>query len=443
MPIGLLYSYLAGHVGRDGDEGAFRALDSGYNQWASGRLEEMEVNTNHPEYCHVRCKMKPSMKSGIYNVYLLLARDGKLATTICEATCECAAGYVLTLRLVYQTHNNYINRKITYSPLFDYRRSASCTHVSALLHALDKLHPTPFQLNPNIRPLQEDSDTDETPCTSLPCQWKPPKKRKESSLEMSKAKIQKHDYAKPNKREVKMIEDFDPRPLEYRGTAASRLPQLLDTLKGEKLCISLLFDETYQRTVSETISQQPTSHHLPDSAELMKAIEAFKQSLVVTEERAREIERSTRAQRMSPLWFDMRRYRITASMFGAVLSRKRDTPPEKLVLRLIEPKAFSTEATRYGIDMEPVAVKEYVAYQQNNGHPELSVCASGFIINTAYSFLGASPDGVVYDPSNVLQPYGFLEIKCLYSVRFLSPLEASITSGFCSERVSTSLYLTT
>ena len=138
---------------------------------------------------------------------------------------------------------------------------------------------------------------------------------------------------------------------------------------------------------------------------------------------------------MSPLWFDMRRYRITASMFGAVLSRKRDTPPEKLVLRLIEPKAFSTEATRYGIDMEPVAVKEYVAYQQNNGHPELSVCASGFIINTAYSFLGASPDGVVYDPSNVLQPYGFLEIKCLYSVRFLSPLEASITSGFCSERV--------
>ena len=106
MPIGLLYSYLAGHVGRDGDEGAFRALDSGYNQWASGRLEEMEVNTNHPEYCHVHCKMKPSMKSGIYNVYLLLARDGKLATTICEATCECAAGYVLTLRLVYQTHNN-------------------------------------------------------------------------------------------------------------------------------------------------------------------------------------------------------------------------------------------------------------------------------------------------------------------------------------------------
>ena len=92
---------------------------------------------------------------------------------------------------------------------------------------------------------------------------------------MSKAKIQKHDYAKPNKREVKMIEDFDPRPLEYRGTAASRLPQLLDTVKGEKLCISLLFDETYQRTVSETISQQPTSHHLPDSAELMKAIEAL------------------------------------------------------------------------------------------------------------------------------------------------------------------------
>ena len=88
---GLLYSYLAGHVGRIGDEGAFRALARGYTHWASGRLEEMEVNINHPEYCHVRCKMKPSMRTGIYNVYILLGHDGELAT-ICLATCECAAG---------------------------------------------------------------------------------------------------------------------------------------------------------------------------------------------------------------------------------------------------------------------------------------------------------------------------------------------------------------
>lgn len=92
--VGLVYTYLAGHVGRTGDQGAFRALARGYTHWSSGRLEEMDVNTNHPEYCHVRCTMTPSMKSIPYHIYLLLGRDGELAT-ICSATCECAAGYVV------------------------------------------------------------------------------------------------------------------------------------------------------------------------------------------------------------------------------------------------------------------------------------------------------------------------------------------------------------
>ena len=89
--IGLVYTYLAGHVGCVGDEGAFRALSRGYTHWASGRLEEIQVNTNHPQYCHVRCKIKPSMKVGIYNVYILLGREGEVAS-ICTATCGCAAG---------------------------------------------------------------------------------------------------------------------------------------------------------------------------------------------------------------------------------------------------------------------------------------------------------------------------------------------------------------
>lgn len=91
--IGLVYTYLAGHVGHFGDQGAFRALTRGYTHWASGRLQEMEVNTKHPSYCHVRCTMTPSMRAGVYKVYLLLGREGELAT-ICSATCECSAGYV-------------------------------------------------------------------------------------------------------------------------------------------------------------------------------------------------------------------------------------------------------------------------------------------------------------------------------------------------------------
>ena len=69
--------------------------------------------------------------------------------------------------------------------------------------------------------------------------------------------------------------------------------------------------------------------------------------------------------------------------------------------------------------MEPLAISKYREYQQSNGHPDLTVCASGFIVNTAHPILGASPDGAVYDPSSTLQPYGFLEIKCPYIFHLL------------------------
>ena len=36
------------------------------------------------------------------------------------------------------------------------------------------------------------------------------------------------------------MEDFDPRPPEFRGSTMSRLPELVDKLRGEQLCISLL-----------------------------------------------------------------------------------------------------------------------------------------------------------------------------------------------------------
>lgn len=72
-------------------QGAFRALTRGYNHWASGRLDQMQVNTQHPSYCHVRCACTPSMKPGRYKVYLLLGHEDDIVN-IEIATCECAAG---------------------------------------------------------------------------------------------------------------------------------------------------------------------------------------------------------------------------------------------------------------------------------------------------------------------------------------------------------------
>ena len=78
-----------------------------------------------------------------------------------------------------------------------YRKSASCTHVSALLHALVSLTAPQFQLQPSELESQDvlhSCDEETVPVTSRPCQWKAPKKRKESTMAMSEASFIKHEY---------------------------------------------------------------------------------------------------------------------------------------------------------------------------------------------------------------------------------------------------------
>ena len=57
----------------------------------------------------------------------------------------------------------------------------------------------------------------------------------------------------------------------------------------------------------------------------------------------------------------------------------------------------------------------------------------GFFICESCPFLGATPDGTVYDPSNSSHPFGCLEVKCPYSHRDRSPAEACTILGFCSQ----------
>ena len=276
----------------------------------------------------------------------------------------------------------------------------------------------------------EEEEEEVTSCTSLPRAWGiPSKKRKDSTIEISSAVFEKHDYSKPVKKKVKLIEDFDPRPPEFKGTVRARLPELLNKVKGEQLCVSLLLDERYKYELLSSVGP-PADYNLPCASVLATTIDAFKKTIEVSSSEAREIERITREQHQSNLWFSVRRYRITASLFGLVVSRRPDTPPDNLVLRIIQAKRFSSNSTKYGIDNEKFAIHAYKDYQQNHGHPSLVVSSCGFFINTEFPFLGATPDGSVYDPNEVEQPYGYVEVKCPYSVRDRTPVEACSTPNF-------------
>ena len=137
---------------------------------------------------------------------------------------------------------------------------------------------------------------------------------------MSEARFHKHEFGKPKKRQVKSVEDFDPRPPEFRGKTAENLPTLLDTVRGHGLCISLLLDPRLRYWTgvdSASTCLSPSTANCPSLHSLKNTVLAFKESLVVTDEKIREIERDTRDQRNSSLWFSVRLFRLTSSLFGA------------------------------------------------------------------------------------------------------------------------------
>jgi hypothetical protein len=84
---GVIYNYLSTHASRDSSDRTFRALSRGYTHLASDQIDVVEINYLNPQYCHVRSSMKPSMKPGLYCVWILLGKVGRFATIKC-ATCE-------------------------------------------------------------------------------------------------------------------------------------------------------------------------------------------------------------------------------------------------------------------------------------------------------------------------------------------------------------------
>ena len=314
---------------------------------------------------------------------------------------------------------------------FFHRQSASCTHVSALLHALVALTPIQFTAPSSSDPLVDaEESTDSLPITSYPCVWKAPKKRKQSNLKMADADFEKHVYGRTaSAKKRRRLEDFDPRPLKYRGKANDQLTSFLEHVRGKGLGISLLKDESTRYWSSDRMTT--STHDLPSNLELKRSVEEFMKCLSVNEDKAREIERTTRQQRNSIEWFTVRRFRITSSTFGEIYHRRPETPPTALVVRLLQQRQVVSPAIQWGVQQEAVALQAYVDYQHDNGHTGLTVCGVGFHVSISHPFLGASPDGGVYDPSCTGEPYGFLEIKCPYSHRNSTPEEACESSTFC------------
>ncbi|VDI40629.1 Hypothetical predicted protein [Mytilus galloprovincialis] len=149
---------------------------------------------------------------------------------------------------------------------------------------------------------------------------------------------------------------------------------------------------------------------------------------------ATNFEAATRNQSISPLWFQHRMGRITASKANDVWTRKETTSPDVLVKRIVGYSSYDLSkktAVKWGIDHEEECKQAYIT-NQSTQHLDSECNLSGFTINSQHPFLGASPDGITN-----CQCCGkrLIEIACPYKHKDIAVMQAaSSDKDFCLDK---------
>ena len=164
-------------------------------------------------------------------------------------------------------------------------------------------------------------------------------------------------------------------------------------------------------------------------------LDYYKANVCVSPTRRLEIESTTRSQGAADematnLWMAERRKRVTASVCGQIAKRRCTTKVANLVKTLLYSTFRGNSATEWGRHQEPETQQAYLL-KKRLVSPHISVHNSGFVVHHSHHWLGASPDGLVNDPTSS-DPDGIVEYKNPYSIRLLSLADAALQrKDFC------------
>ena len=124
-----------------------------------------------------------------------------------------------------------------------------------------------------------------------------------------------------------------------------------------------------------------------------------------------------------------RRKRITASVCGIIAKRRTTTKVGNLVKTLLYSTFRGNTATEWGKLQESKSKEAYLC-EKRHVSPHITVTESGLVVHHHHHWLGASADGLVYDPSST-EPEGIVEFKNPYSARTMTLQDASQSKDFC------------
>ena len=392
---------------------AFRNKRQGYILWREGYVRDVlvkpNIKTNQPVFI-IKAKVQASMKNVRYSIYVHLDQD---LGDICFATCNCKAG-----------------------------QAGCCKHVAALLYTVLDFS------NMDLKEVPMD-----LACTQKGQKWNVPslsQTRTNIDSKFTALSFEKAEEGKTRKRPLMTgtRENYCATPAFAQETTRNELKELAHNLRcagrASLFCEALESNDFMPCNDFETSSSRAIAKRdhnldmdLKDKSisfidQLYKLVpnssfdvptdnSAILAKVGVTVEESKEICYNTMAQSNDSRWFLERSKRVTASHFGKIVKRRQRIYPKSIVNAIIHNKLCSTSsmpvALKWGIENEDAAIQKY-----NELHCNIEVHKCGLVVSPKWPWLGCSPDGIILENSI---PVGCIEVKCPYSKRNMTLLDAS------------------
>lgn len=162
--------------------------------------------------------------------------------------------------------------------------------------------------------------------------------------------------------------------------------------------------------------------------ELQSVINVTLENLSATSLQCQNLEKHTRKQSENKLWHTYRMGRVTASRIHDIVFGKPDLC-ESSIRNVCYGTNFTTEATRWGLEKEGIALTQYMDLSRKaHTEPVLSKC--GLQVSSEKPYLAASPDAII---ECLCCGKGVVEVKCPFKFKDVFPCEIKDSAFFLKE----------
>ena len=363
-----------------------------FNFFYEGFIKSLEV-ANSVEFVYMHAKVKASMKSSLYKVIIKFSYK---TNDIIAAACTCPAGS---------------------SPLC----LGKCNHIGAVLFLMEDF---------NRKEMKQFPDT--ITCTSKLSKWNVPRDSSSKPLPINDITVRKIKFGDKTEKVVKpKTADYDPRATTQREVNNNDIDKLRQQLfeafpsssfflyndppssfqeHGEPQqieCEEVEFTEDMDYEEEADINTLPFNEFYDISAlKFTELVNHYVDSKVISTKQIKHIEKETRGQSSSELWWSIRKEILTASNFYNAAVTKVE-PSSKIKSMLYS--NVKTTGMMHGVQNEKRALDSYVTHLHNSGLA-VFIGQPGIIISKTHPYLGASLDACVTD-INTNTEWG-VEIKC-------------------------------